>query len=58
MNLSVIVFSLYPLAFYNTKVDILYVDFMKAFDTVPHERFLYEICGYLIKDPLHGWIRS
>ena len=31
---------------------------MKAFDTMSHERLLYKISRYGIKDPLHGWIRS
>ena len=31
---------------------------MKAFDTVPHEHLMYKISRYIIKDPLHGWIRS
>ena len=36
----------------------MYLDFMKDFDTVPHERLLYEISWHGIIDPLHGWIRS
>ena len=40
------------------KVDVIYLDFMKTFDTVPHDRFLYKISRYGIKDPLHGWIIS
>ena len=40
------------------KGDVIYLDFMKAFDTVPHERLLYKISRHGIKDPLHGWIRS
>ena len=41
----------------NIKVDIIYLDSMKDFNTVPHERLLYKISGYGIKDPLLGWIR-
>ena len=33
----------------NTNVDIIYLDF-KAFDTIPHERLLYKISRYEIKD--------
>ena len=42
----------------NIEVDVIYLDFMKAFDTVSHERLLYKISRYGIKDLLHGWIRS
>ena len=42
----------------NTKVDVIYLDLMKAFDTVPHERLLNKTSRHGIKDPLHGWIRS
>ena len=42
----------------NTKMDIIYLDFMKACDTVPYRRLLYEISRYGIKDPLYGRIIS
>ena len=42
----------------NIEVDVIYLDFIKAFDIVPHMRLLYKISRYRIKDPLHGWIRS
>ena len=42
----------------NIKVDIIYLDFVKAFDTVPHERLLHKISRHGIKDQIHGWIGS
>ena len=42
----------------NIKVNVIYLDFMKAFNTVLHDRLLYEISRHGIKDPVHGWIRS
>ena len=41
-----------------TKVDIIYLDFMKAFDIVPNERLLYKVRRYITKYPLYSWIRS
>ena len=38
----------------NTKVDIIYLDFMKAFDAVYYERLLDRISTYVMKDPFHG----
>ena len=39
-------------------LDAVYLDFSKAFDTVPHERLLHKLSVYGIQDPLLSWIRS
>ena len=39
-------------------IDAIYMDFMKAFDKVPHERLLRKAEAYGIGGPLLGWIRS
>ena len=39
-------------------IDAIYMDFMKAFDKVPHERLLKKVEAYGIGGPLLGWIRS
>ena len=39
-------------------IDCIYMDFMKAFDTVPHKRLLSKIQSYCIGDQLLGWISS
>ena len=39
-------------------IDILYLDFSKAFDTVPHERLLTKLKAYGITDNVHRWIKS
>ena len=42
----------------NIKVDVIYLDFIKSFDTMPHEHLFYKISRYGIKYALHGWIIS
>ena len=42
----------------NYNVDILYLDFSKAFDTVPHKRLLYKLNSYGIEGNLLKWIES
>ena len=38
--------------------DIVYMDFMKAFDKVPHERILSKLSAYGIGGEVLAWIRS
>ena len=39
-------------------VDTIYLDFAKAFDTVPHERLLTKLSAYGIKGNILKWMRS
>ena len=39
-------------------VDIVFLDFAKAFDTVPHSRLLVKLKGYGICDQLVNWIKD
>jgi hypothetical protein len=39
-------------------VDIFYLDFSKAFDTVPKERLLVKLMAKGIEGPLHNWLRN
>ena len=38
--------------------DIVYLDFRKAFDTVPHQRLLTKLKAYGITGKLHTWIEN
>ena len=40
------------------QVDMLVLDFAKAFDTVAHRRLLSKVAGYGIRGSLHRWITS
>ena len=42
----------------NIPVDILYLDFRKAFDTVPHCRLFIKLAAYGIRGKLLDWIKS
>ena len=39
-------------------IDVLYCDFMKAFDKVPHKRLVYKVSKYGVKGNVLGWIES
>ena len=39
-------------------IDVVYLDFRKAFDSVPHERLLKKVQSYGIRGNLLCWIRS
>lgn len=43
---------------HNLPLDIIYLDFEKAFDKVPHERLLKQLHRFGISGNLHDWIRS
>ena len=39
-------------------VDVIYLDYAKAFDTVPHERLLQQISSFGLSDNCLLWIRN
>ena len=39
-------------------VDIIYLDYAKAFDTVPHRRLMNKVHAYGIRGNLHRWIKQ
>ena len=38
-------------------MDSIYLDFQKAFDSVPHERLLKKLYGYSIRGKVLRWVR-
>jgi hypothetical protein len=43
---------------HGTPVDILYLDYAKAFDTVPHERLIRQVSSFGVKDKALTWIKA
>ncbi len=39
-------------------IDCIYMDFMKAFDSVPHRKLLHKLKGYNITGKVHKWIEG
>lgn len=39
-------------------VDVVYMDYMKAFDTVPHQRLMNKLKAYGIEDPILSWTNN
>ena len=39
-------------------IDIIYTDFAKAFDSVPHQRLLEKVRNFGITGNVHNWIKS
>ena len=39
-------------------IDVIYLDFNKAFDSVPHIRLLFKLNSYGFRDPLQSWLKS
>ena len=42
---------------HTSQVDIILIDFRKAFDTVPHCRLLNKLSHYGIQGKVHDWIK-
>ena len=42
----------------NGDVDIIYLDFQKGFDKVPHKRLLKTLWGYDFRGKVHSWKRE
>ena len=42
----------------NIPVDVIYLDYAKAFDTVPHQRLLKQVESFGIKDKALAWITA
>ena len=40
------------------EVDVIYLDFAKAFDKVPHKRLLSKLRRYGIKGKIYDWIKD
>ena len=41
-----------------TPIDVIYFDFQKAFDIVPHSRLLLKLAAYGISGNLLNWVKS
>ena len=39
-------------------IDVIYMVFKKAFDSVPHIRLLSKLHSYAFRDPHLGWLKS
>ena len=39
-------------------IDVVYMDYMKAFDTVPHRRLMNKLKAYGVEYPVLSWISS
>ena len=42
----------------NGNIDVIYMDFMKAFDKVPHRRLIQKIKSYGISEQVASWIQA
>ena len=42
----------------NNSVDAIYLDFKKAFDSVPHQRLLTKLHGYGVRGNIFNWVKD
>ena len=57
LNLSLLL-KRYSTTNINPHIDLVMLDFSKAFDTVPHQRFLKKQQFYGIKGNIMNWIKT
>ena len=43
---------------YGLPVDVVYLNFQKAFDKVPHQRLLFKLKAYGIGERMINWIQA
>ena len=58
MGLAKVYLKLTELIDDGKSIDIVYLDFKKAFDSIPHERLLIKMKGYGITGSVLHWVRS
>jgi hypothetical protein len=46
------------LQLFYVKVNLLILNFSKAFDTLPHQRLLQKLDHYGVRGNIHGWLKS
>jgi hypothetical protein len=46
------------LSAYGRRIDSIYMDFMKAFDKVPHRRLIKKMQGYGIGKRILNWVKD
>ena len=50
--------AVYETADKNLNYEIIYLDFSKAFDSVPHQRLLTKVKGHGIDGRVYNWIKA
>jgi len=57
-QLTSVVEDILPNIDHQKQIDLIFLDFYKAFDTVPHCRLLLKLSSYGIQNKANSWIKS